>query len=121
MRGLLEAARATVVARRAPGGFPIKLANSLAAGTPPVVFLEREWGLRDGVDAVVAAPGEPVAALAHALGRIGRAGEDEVGRLAAGARSRWEVAHRPAAVGARTLDLVDAVVGAARRPRGPET
>lgn len=121
MRGLLEAARATVVARRAPGGFPIKLANSLAAGTPPVVFLEREWGLRDGVDAVVAAPGEPVAELARALGRIGRAGEDELARLAAGARSRWEAAHRPAAVAERTLELVDAVVRAAGRPAGPET
>jgi glycosyltransferase involved in cell wall biosynthesis len=72
---------------------PLKLAEYLAAGLP--VIAPRAGGLasqlRDGVDAVLVAPGDPVD-LANALGRL-RADPAVRGRLAATARAtaqdRW--------------------------------
>ena len=109
MQALLGAARASLVPRRVPGGFPIKLANSLAVGTAPVCFLEQEWGLADGVDALVvrAARGESGdRALAAALDTLDRAPE-LARRLGAGARVLYEARHRPDAVAGRTLELIE--------------
>ncbi len=116
MRALLQAARASVVPRRAEGGFPVKLVNSLAAGTVPIVFHDREWGLRDGLDALVADDRDPVAGLARALTRV----EDEpelARRLGAGARETYLRRHRPEVVAAETLALIEAVI-ATREARG---
>ena len=106
MRALLEAARASLVTRRAEGGFPIKLANSLAAGTAPVCFLEHEWGLEDGVSALVARGDSPDAAFAAALDTLDRSPE-RARRLAAGARALYDEHHRPGAVAKRTLELIE--------------
>ena len=112
MRALLGAASATVVARRAPGGFPIKLANGLAAGTAPIVFHDAEWGLQDDVDCVVADDRDPVVGMAAALRR---AATDPSGlrRIGAAARATWARAHRPSVVAAQTLEIVDRVVARA--------
>ena len=60
---LVAAARASLVPRRSVGGFPIKLVNSLAAGTPVVAFHGEEWGLGDGRDSLLGSLDQPVASL----------------------------------------------------------
>ncbi len=106
MRALFEAARTSLVTRRAEGGFPIKLANSLAAGTAPVCFLEQEWGLAGGVNALVVRGDPPDAAFAAALDALDRSPE-LARRLGVGARALYERRHRPDAVAERTLELID--------------
>jgi len=110
MRALLEAARASLVTRRSPGGYPIKLANSLAAGTAPICFLEREWGLADGVNALVARGDLPERAFASALDALDRSPE-LADRLGAGARVLYEGRHRPEEVAERTLELIEEARG----------
>lgn len=107
-RALLGAARASLVPRRTLGGFPIKLANSLAAGTPVVALHGEEWGLVEGRDALIGAVGDPVASIAQALERL----EQDpalAARLGAGARATWRTQHDPARMAAETLDLVEAL------------
>jgi glycosyltransferase involved in cell wall biosynthesis len=105
MLALLAAARASIVARRAAGGFPIKLVNSLAVGTAPVTFLEREWGLTDGQNAQVVAGDRPVAGLAEAIDALDRS-PDLAARLGVGARALYETNHRPQAAAEQTLALI---------------
>jgi glycosyltransferase involved in cell wall biosynthesis len=114
MLGLMAAARASLVLRRTEGGFPIKLANSLAVGTLPIAFRGAEWGLTDGRDSVICQPDQPVASLAGAIERLAR-DDGEVARLSAGARALYEARHRPERVAGRTLELLEEVV--ALRPR----
>lgn len=117
MQALMAAARASVVTRRAEGGLPIKLVNSLAVGTPPIVFLAAEWGLEDGVDSLVARGGSPAAALAACLDRI--ASNDRLAEgLRKGARARYERAHRPERVADETIVLVERVLAATGEGRG---
>ncbi|MBK7949828.1 MAG: glycosyltransferase [Deltaproteobacteria bacterium] len=113
-RALFAGARATIVPRRALGGFPIKLVNSLAAGTPAVVFHGDEWGLVDGHEGLVADPEDPVASLATALRRL-ELDPALAERLGHGARARYDVEHRPALVAAATLELIRAVVESSGR------
>lgn len=105
---LLAAARATLVPRRSVGGFPIKLANSLAAGIPVVAFHGEEWGLSDGRDSLLGSLDQPVASLARALDRL----EEDASlaaRLGAGARATYLARHAPARVAAETLALVESL------------
>ena len=105
MRALFATARATIVPRRALGGFPIKLVNSLAAGTPVVAYHGPEWELIDGHDSLICDPDRPVDSLLHALERL----EAEPGlarQLGAGARASYCERHRPETVAAETLDLI---------------
>lgn len=111
MQGLIAAARATIVMRRAEGGFPIKLANSLACGTPPIAFWGREWGLTDGIDARLADPSRPGESLAEAVADLSLGDPERARRLRDGARQRWERDHRPAVVADRTLLLVERLLG----------
>ncbi|MFO0691166.1 MAG: glycosyltransferase [Myxococcota bacterium] len=113
-RALFAGARATIVPRRSLGGFPIKLVNSLAAGTPVVAYHGEEWGLVDGHEALVADLDDPVASLAAALTRLER-DPALAERLGQGARAHYGSEHRPALVAAATLELIRAV--AARRDR----
>lgn len=117
MQALVGAARATLVGRRAKGGFPIKLANSLAHGTPAIAFLDHEWGLRDGLDVERADPRDPVQGLARAMERL-TDDPERAARLGRGARTRYELAHRPAQVAAETLELVEAVCARAQGNAG---
>lgn len=117
MQALVGGARATVVARRAEGGFPIKLANSLAQGTAPIAFLDREWGLERGIDMEWADARDPAAGLAAALLRLSQ-DRDRAARLGRGARARFEAAHRPEIAARGTLALVEEV--RARRGQGGE-
>ena len=111
MQALLEAARAGLVMRRAEGGYPIKLANAHAAGTPSITFHAREWGLHDGQDAMVASADRPAATLAGSLLKLS-GDADLVTRLGAGARRLYEAHHRPEQVAAQTLSLVRRVLDA---------
>lgn len=114
MQGLTAAARATIVPRRAVGGFPIKLVNGLAHGTPAITFHDREWGLEDGTNVRVADPGRPVEGLAEAIAEL--AENPGLARLMGdNARARYEAAHRPDVTAAQTLDLIEEVRIAARR------
>jgi glycosyltransferase involved in cell wall biosynthesis len=105
MQALISAATATVVMRQAVGGYPIKLANAHAAGTPSVAFHGREWGLRDGEDSIIAMADRPAATLAGSILKL--AGDaDLVARLGVGARRLYEAQHRPDLVATRTLGLI---------------
>lgn len=115
MQALIAGARATLCLRRALGGFPIKLANSLALGTPPIAYHAREWGLEHGESAWIASPEDPVASLSRAIDRIIR--DDALAqRLRRGARALHRAQHDPVRVATRTLELLERVV-ARRRGR----
>jgi glycosyltransferase involved in cell wall biosynthesis len=114
MLGLLAAARASLVLRRSAGGFPIKLANSLSLGTPPIAFRSADWGLSDGRDSVVCSPEQPVTSLARAIERL-EVDDAEVARLSAGARALYDDRHRPERAAARTLDLLEEILVRRRR------
>lgn len=109
-RALLGVARASLVPRRTLGGFPIKLANSLAAGIPVVALHDSEWGLVDGRDALIGSVDDPVASICRALARLEQ-DPDLTARLGAGARATWQAQHDPARVAAETLALVASLRG----------
>jgi len=105
MHALLSTARASLVMRRAEGGYPIKLVNSLAVGTPVISFHEQEWGLTHEKNSLICAPDQPVLALAEAIERL--AGDDVLAkRLAAGARALYLERHLPEHVASETVALL---------------
>ncbi|MFV1979228.1 MAG: glycosyltransferase, partial [Myxococcota bacterium] len=105
MHALLSTARASLVMRRAEGGYPIKLVNSLAVGTPVVSFHEQEWGLTHEKNSLICAPDQPVLALAESIERL--AGDDVLAkRLAAGARALYLERHLPEHVASETVALL---------------
>lgn len=108
-QALVASARATVVPRLGRGGFPIKLANSLAAGTPVVAFHGDEWGLVDGRDGLICAdPSDPAGSLALALARLAQdAALAE--RLGRGAHATWRRRHAPQQVAHETLALIESL------------
>lgn len=111
---LLAGARASIVPRRSLGGFPIKLANSLAAGVPVVALHGAEWGLVDGREALLGDPADPVDSLARALDRL-ELDPALAARLGEGARATHRRQHDPARVAAETLALVAALAEGARQ------
>lgn len=117
MIALLGAAKGNLLTRRVEGGFPMKLANALAVGTPSIAFHGREWGLREGEDSLIASIQRPAATLAGSILKL--AGDANLeARLRVGARRLYEAQHSPASVAARTLGLIDKVVyERARRQR----
>lgn len=105
MQALLSAARASLVTRRAQGGFPIKLVNSLATGTPVIAFHEQEWGLTHERNSLICAPGRAALTLANAIEQL--AEDDALAeRLSAGARALYLERHVPERVASETLDLI---------------
>jgi glycosyltransferase involved in cell wall biosynthesis len=108
MQALLAAARASVVTRRATGGFPIKLVNSLAMGTPVVAFLEQEWGLTHEGNSLICGSDRPAVALADALERLAN-DENLAKRLSLGARTLYLERHRPAVAASETLSLIQEI------------
>jgi glycosyltransferase involved in cell wall biosynthesis len=108
MQALLACARASLVMRRADGGFPIKLVNSLAVGTPAIAFREREWGLEHERNSLICPPDRPVIALADAIERLA---EDDVlaKNLATGARALYLDRHLPEQAAAETLALIEQI------------
>ncbi|MFP6655985.1 MAG: glycosyltransferase [Myxococcota bacterium] len=106
MQALLSSARASLLTRRAEGGFPIKLVNSLAVGTPVLAFHEAEWGLKHERDSLICDATEPVASLAAAIERL----EEDDGlaaRIATGARERYLERHRPEPAARQSWALID--------------
>jgi len=105
MQALLAAARASLLMRRAEGGFPIKLVNSLAVGTPAIAFHEGEWGLEHERNSLICSPDQPVESMAAAIDRLEH---DDVlaARLAAGARALYLENHQPEPAAKQVLDLV---------------
>jgi glycosyltransferase involved in cell wall biosynthesis len=114
MQALLACARASLVMRRMEGGFPIKIANSLAVGTPVIAFHAREWGLEHERKSLICSPDRPVTSLADAIERLAK---DDVlaKRLAAGARALYRERHLPEQAAAETLDLIDQIKANGRR------
>lgn len=114
MQALLACARASLVMRRMEGGFPIKLANSLAVGTPAIAFHAREWGLEHERNSLICSPDRPVASLADAIERLAK---DDVlaKRLATGARAVYLERHLPEKAAAETLALIEQIKTIGRR------
>lgn len=108
MRALIAAARATLIPRQGLGGFPIKLANSLAAGTPVVAFHAAEWGLVDGRDSLICGRDDPAGSLACALARLEHDAALAI-RLGRGARETWQRQHAPGVAAAATLALIESL------------
>ena len=108
-------ARATIVPRQAVGGFPIKLANSLAQGTPAITFYDREWALEDRAEVWRVDPRRPVESLADAMATLARP-EPETHEMGVKALAFYDSALRPERVAQQTLALVEAV-RAARQVR----
>lgn len=105
MQALLASARASLLLRRTEGGFPIKLVNSLAAGTPVIAFREREWGLEHEVNSLIGSPLRPVESLIAAIERI--KGDDLLARrLALGARQLYLARHQPEPGAKQLLALI---------------
>ena len=117
MQALIVGARATIVPRRAEGGFPIKLANSLAQGTPAITFHDREWALEDRAEVWRADPRRPVESLADAMDALARPGP-EAHKMRVGSRAFYDSALRPERVAQETLALVEAVRAARQVGRG---
>jgi len=108
-QALVAAARANLVPRRTVGGFPIKLANSLAAGVPVIAFHADEWGIEDGRDSLIGELAAPVTSFARALERL----EHDpalAARLGAGARATYLAQHSPDQVAVATLALIETVL-----------
>lgn len=108
MHALLAAARASLVMRRVQGGFPIKLVNSLALGTPAIAFHEQEWGLTHERNSLICAAEQPARGLADAIERL--SGDDALARrLAVGARALYVERHLPELIAPQTLALLEKV------------
>jgi glycosyltransferase involved in cell wall biosynthesis len=108
MQALHQAARASLVLRRAVGGFPIKLANSLAAGTPAIAFHGREWGLEDGKNSLICDARDPAGSIANAIAMMDT--DDALAlRLSRGARQLYLDQHRPEVAAAETLTLLERI------------
>jgi hypothetical protein len=99
--------------RRARGGYPIKLANAHAAGTPTIAFREREWGLQDGKDCLIASLERPAASLAAAITRL-TLDDALAARLRVGARALYRAQHRPEQAATNTLELLEGVLTRSR-------
>jgi glycosyltransferase involved in cell wall biosynthesis len=114
MQALLASARASLLLRRTEGGFPIKLVNSLSAGTPVIAFQEREWGLEHEVNSLIGSPSRPVESLVASIDRIE---EDDLlaHRLARGARELYLAQHQGEPAAKQVLALVEKL--ARSRPR----
>lgn len=111
-QALLAGARASLLTRRAEGGFPIKLVNSLALGIPPIALRAREWGLEHGRNAWIGSLGDPVGSLCEGIRLLSR--DDELAqRLGRGARALYLAEHRPETVAERTHALIEQVIARA--------
>ena len=95
MLALLANARASLLMRRALGGFPIKLVNSLAAGTPAIAFHDREWGLEHERNSLICSGNDPGQSMADAIHRLAQ-GDTFAAQLAEGARALYLERHQPA-------------------------
>jgi glycosyltransferase involved in cell wall biosynthesis len=120
MQALLSAARASLLMRQARGGYPIKLANAHAVGTPTIAFHDWEWGLRDGENSMIVSAERPAATLAGAVLRLA-ADDDLAARLGRGARALYRAQHQPEQVAARTLALIEKILRERPTPRSPQS
>jgi glycosyltransferase involved in cell wall biosynthesis len=108
MQALLASARASLLMRRAEGGFPIKLVNSLASGTPVIGFQGREWGLEHERNGLICSPVRPVESMAVAIGRLEK-DDGLAAQLATGARELYLRRHQPEPAARAVLELVEEV------------
>jgi len=108
MQALLASARASLLMRRAEGGFPIKLVNSLAVGTPVIAFHGSEWGLEHERNALICSSARPAESMATAIDRLD-ADDALAARLASGARDLYLRRHQPEPAARQVLALVDEI------------
>jgi glycosyltransferase involved in cell wall biosynthesis len=112
VRALAFAAGAAVLARRRPGGFPIKLLNYMEARLAIVAFGGVADGLRHDRDAWLLGPTANARELTAAVQGL-LAEPERAARLGTAARRRLETHHGGSEAAARTLALVAAVREAA--------
>jgi len=105
MRALIHAARALVLTRRRPGGFPVKLLNYMEAARPIVAFEQVAVGLRDGESARLLDAAAGAADLASALTGLDRE-PAAAERLGAAAHRHLLDHHGWEAIAQRTLELL---------------
>ena len=116
MLALIRGARACILMRQAEGGYPIKLVNAHAVGTPTIAFRGREWGLVDGRNALLANLDRPGASLAEAILRL--RGDDALAEgLGRGARALYLDRHTPERAARDTLALVEEATASKRTRR----
>jgi len=108
MRALTHAAGFAVLARRRPGGFPVKLLNYMEAGLAVVAPQSVADGLVDGESALLLPDPAPARAWAAALERLERDAALRA-RLGEAARKHLEQEHGPDARAAETLAFLAAV------------
>jgi glycosyltransferase involved in cell wall biosynthesis len=109
-RALLHGAACAVLARRRPGGFPVKLLNYMEAARAIVAREGVADGLVHGESAWLLAPGDGPDALAAALRALAN-DRARAARLGAGARRLLETRHAWPALARETLALVEDACG----------
>lgn len=108
IRALQFAAGSLVLARRRPGGFPIKLLNYLEAGRPVVAFARIAPGLVDGVHGCLLPEGAGAGRLAESLRELA-ADPERADALGRAARQRLLDHHCWPRLAHSTLTFVDRV------------
>ncbi len=103
-RALTFAAAVAVLARRRPGGFPIKLLNYMEAARPIVARRDVAEGLEDGISARLVEPDAGPAAFAEAVRSL-VADPPGAAHLGAGARALLAARHAWPELAERTLAL----------------
>ena len=104
MRTLCHSARLALLARRRPGGFPIKLLNYMEASRPILAWRSAASGLEHGRSAWLLEDGDGPDALASAIRRL-LADRSLCKRLGCAARLQLEQRHGWSALAAATLDF----------------
>ncbi len=107
-RALTFGCAVAVLARRRPGGFPVKLLNYMEAARPIVAYGRTADGLHHGVSAELLGDGAGPAELARAVERV-LADPVRARALGRAARARLEAHHAWPRIARETLSLVAAL------------
>ena len=107
-RALTYGCAVAVLARRRPGGFPVKLLNYMEAARPIVAYVRVAEGLEPGVSAELLSDGAGPAELAHAVERV-LADPTRAAALGRAARARLDAHHAWPRIARETLSLIAAL------------
>lgn len=114
-RALTHAAAVAVLARRRPGGYPVKLLNYMEAGRAIVGFAGVAEGLLHGREAWLLPPTAGAEGLARTLGQLASM-PAVAGQLGGAARRRLQRAHGSKALAEQTLETIRGLRGPATQP-----
>ena len=107
-RALTYGCAVAILARRRPGGFPVKLLNYMEAARPIVAYARIAEGLEHGVSAELLSDGAGPAELAHAVERV-LADPVRAAALGRAARARLDGQHAWPRIAEETLSLITAL------------